>query len=280
MAKEYGIDDLISSEELYHHGIKGQKWGVRRFQNKNGSLTPAGKDRYYVESDKKEKQNDNKSSTIPKGYKFNRVGGANLDVNRSGALYVSSGKADASRYMKMLGPTPLSKLLGTYSTHVQHLEVTGDIKKASASETARISVDILSRNPKMLHEINDSIHAMAAGVEFDKKTLRKAQSNPGGKEAMRLALGVSAVLGDGKNYGHIAKVVYDEFKKNGYDAIPDLNDTMTGRSETATIIVNPNKIKVTSTTEITKDIMKEGKNYLKTVSKLPVSKFLEEDDDE
>lgn len=33
--------------ELYHHGIKGQKWGVRRFQNKNGSLTPAGKKRYY-----------------------------------------------------------------------------------------------------------------------------------------------------------------------------------------------------------------------------------------
>ena len=32
--------------ELTHHGIKGQKWGVRRFQNKDGSLTPAGKKRY------------------------------------------------------------------------------------------------------------------------------------------------------------------------------------------------------------------------------------------
>ncbi len=32
--------------ELTHHGIKGQKWGVRRFQNKDGSLTPAGKRRY------------------------------------------------------------------------------------------------------------------------------------------------------------------------------------------------------------------------------------------
>ena len=32
--------------ELYHHGIKGQKWGVRRFQNKDGSLTPAGEKRY------------------------------------------------------------------------------------------------------------------------------------------------------------------------------------------------------------------------------------------
>lgn len=32
--------------ELYHHGIKGQKWGVRRFQNPDGSYTAAGKKRY------------------------------------------------------------------------------------------------------------------------------------------------------------------------------------------------------------------------------------------
>lgn len=31
---------------LYHHGIKGQKWGVRRFQNEDRTLTPAGKERY------------------------------------------------------------------------------------------------------------------------------------------------------------------------------------------------------------------------------------------
>ena len=31
--------------ELSHHGIKGMKWGVRRYQNKDGSLTPAGKKR-------------------------------------------------------------------------------------------------------------------------------------------------------------------------------------------------------------------------------------------
>lgn len=33
---------------LAHHGIKGQKWGLRRFQNKDGSLTLAGKKRYRI----------------------------------------------------------------------------------------------------------------------------------------------------------------------------------------------------------------------------------------
>lgn len=47
-------------EMLYHHGIKGQKWGLRRFQNEDGSLTAAGREHYgygskeYYKSAKKE----------------------------------------------------------------------------------------------------------------------------------------------------------------------------------------------------------------------------------
>ena len=36
----------MERSELKHWGIKGMKWGVRRYQNKDGSLTPAGKKRY------------------------------------------------------------------------------------------------------------------------------------------------------------------------------------------------------------------------------------------
>lgn len=40
-------------DELYHHGIKGQKWGVRRYQNKDGSLTNKGKKRYSDDNSSK-----------------------------------------------------------------------------------------------------------------------------------------------------------------------------------------------------------------------------------
>lgn len=36
----------MQPNELQHHGVKGQRWGVRRYQNADGTLTPAGKRRY------------------------------------------------------------------------------------------------------------------------------------------------------------------------------------------------------------------------------------------
>lgn len=46
---EYDLNKVkhdSSNTYIYHHGVKGQKWGIRRYQNKDGSLTPEGKKRY------------------------------------------------------------------------------------------------------------------------------------------------------------------------------------------------------------------------------------------
>lgn len=50
----------IFSNELFHHGIKGQKWGVRRYQNEDGTYTEAGLKRLHRKDVRWAKRNYNK----------------------------------------------------------------------------------------------------------------------------------------------------------------------------------------------------------------------------
>lgn len=53
------------SNSLAHHGIKGQQWGVRHFQNEDGTLTKAGKERYYKHLDREDNLDNRQLNNAP-----------------------------------------------------------------------------------------------------------------------------------------------------------------------------------------------------------------------
>lgn len=71
------VAGISYSDELYHHGIIGQKWGVRRFQNSDGTLTEAGKARYSSDKEQK-KLSDKLTKNIGSYGSYKRMTNSNL----------------------------------------------------------------------------------------------------------------------------------------------------------------------------------------------------------
>lgn len=67
--------------ELYHHGIKGMRWGVRRYQNADGTLTAAGQKRRAKEIDKQLGRLQQDNARLEAQY-HNAVGGTRRSFNQ------------------------------------------------------------------------------------------------------------------------------------------------------------------------------------------------------
>lgn len=99
----------LPEEDICHHGIKGQKWGVRRYQNPDGSLTPEGYKRYAESNLRKAKQYN--MDKWGKDAKHNTL----FVVGHSG-----SGKSTIAKHYENMGMTTIH--LDAYSEGISSIQ--------------------------------------------------------------------------------------------------------------------------------------------------------------
>lgn len=126
----YGIhyDSVIE-----HHGIKGQKWGVRRYQNPDGTLTDEGK-KHIKEVTK------SYDFTLKKGTKLYRVSTSTKDPTEDNKKYVSLSKEERAKWEKALGNAYLRRGRLTYNVSYKTIK---DIRVASATTQGKVFTDML-----------------------------------------------------------------------------------------------------------------------------------------
>lgn len=74
---------VIRSDELCHHGIKGQRWGVRRFQNPDGTLTAEGRKRYNVDIEGAQKAYDRAKERFNKADSLDAISKTSFDLDNA-----------------------------------------------------------------------------------------------------------------------------------------------------------------------------------------------------
>lgn len=262
---------------IYHHGIKGQKWGVRRYQNKDGTLTSAGKkrlrelysNRNMLPSDKKmvaqrektiEKSGvkciDDKTDIIAKGTVLNRVSGTNNE-SLNGRKYASVTNNDGLIYRNLL-KRGFSFGSGKQENVFNYrLEAVHDLTVANGKAvTEKFLADYGNRKLRNLYKeytalnLKDNYYKTLGlteqgDAEFNAKLKRQLKSDADERWAGEYADKVKKDF-----FSETHKRLYSNTKINsdickyyadkGYDAIVDIEDYF-GGFDYPIILLNPEK---------------------------------------
>ena len=142
-------DFSILSNELYHYGIKGQKWGVRRFQDKNGRLTIAGKKRRAIQRKrntvvKKAIESGRVSKTINEDKQLRHIKGDQVvkGVSFKGRSCIDGNLKDAQQLVNKLSGTgkPVFDRHGVWQRkeRVEDAKIIGTLSDGTKTKKAMI----------------------------------------------------------------------------------------------------------------------------------------------
>lgn len=202
----------MRNDFLQHHGILGMKWGVRRYQNEDGSLTDAGRERYGVSK-------DYDGRIIEKGQKIYRITNDKTDRTYDNKKYVSINKKDHKEWQKYLGEGYAKSGIKTYDVNYEsnkHLRI------ARAEKLGEIFTNEMLKDPKLANAI----------IDDTKKAERFLQYKNEYDMTEGLSLNLAAQTETGKKF-------INELLNMGYEGIEDAHGRNT--SKDPIIIFEPDK---------------------------------------
>lgn len=237
------MNDFYEYNYLCHHGILGMKWGVRRYQNKDGSLTSLGRKHY-----KKENSND---YILKKGTIFHRVAGTSNSGYTKG-VYATYRIDDRSLYKGVLGRMRLnpksSVTKGDFQLYDVKLTAGKDIRIPSKESRMEL-FESFTNNKRNRKDVEKIIAKQSKLKNFSFDKVKNEKDMEKAYQYFNEAFG--------RGTGHGNKVVsrfYEHAQKKGYDAIVDENDVRLSTFKAkAPIIFFDTKLSIskTSSTKLT-----------------------------
>lgn len=196
---------LGDSSYLEHHGILGQKWGVRRFQNKDGTRTAAGKAR----EDRR---------VLKKGTTVKRTSYGMYDETYDNKKYVSTNDDDAEKWSRYIGEAKARQGAVVFENEYQ-------LKRDVAVATGKDICKIIDSEFK-----NADVTKLKEDTDYAARALRQDLNNMSREERVSLNFAMQTQSG---------KKIVKLLKKHGYDALED--DHGKNVSKDPVIILDPKK---------------------------------------
>ena len=185
---------------LAHHGIKDQKWGVRRFQNLDGSLTPAGKKRYGEwKPGKKTFSSETKAVIARASNKVKPFEAKSIDEEET----AKRGLLDEAENRKCIS---LAESIFSKATK-EEPKITGDIiDSVNKTGSKMYGLDYRLKQPTSL--------AAKIGADAKEKGLSFEEASKGIKDSVRYT-----VLSDTDHYTDSYNALKNELLEKGYSEV-------------------------------------------------------------